>query len=54
MAQEKIIIKFKPEGHAKLIAAIKALDNSTKKLMGTQKSHVAVQKKIKQSNYARS
>ena len=45
MAQEKIIIKFKPEGHAKLIAAIKALDNSTKKLMGTQKSHVAVQKK---------
>ena len=35
MPQEKIIIKFKPEGHPQLIAAIKKLNVETKKLTGS-------------------
>ena len=34
MAQEKIIIKFEPKGHPKLIQAINRLDDATKKLQG--------------------
>ena len=37
MAQEKIIIKFKPEGDKRLIASIKRLDAETRKLQGRQK-----------------
>ena len=34
MPQEKIIIKFIPDGHPQLIAAIKKLNVETKKLTG--------------------
>ena len=44
MAQEKIIIKFEPEGHPKLIAAIKRLSVETKKLTGSTTAVTAATK----------
>ena len=44
MPQEKIIIKFIPDGHEKLIKAINRLNVSTKKLTGSTATVTAATK----------